>query len=38
MGYVDEVLFGKEVVARIPVIVKAWVKKYKLLKRPIPTG
>lgn len=26
MGYVDEVLFGKEVVDRIPAIVKEWVK------------
>jgi hypothetical protein len=28
MGYVDEVLFGKEIVTRLPVIVKAWVKAY----------
>jgi hypothetical protein len=26
MGYVDEVLFGYEVVERMPVIVKEWVK------------
>lgn len=26
MGYVDEVLFGREVVERIPLIVKEWVK------------
>lgn len=26
MGYVDEVLFGKEVLDRIPAIVKEWVK------------
>jgi hypothetical protein len=26
MGYVDEVLFGKEVVERLPAIVKEWVK------------
>ncbi|MEX2308175.1 MAG: hypothetical protein WD738_11310 [Pirellulales bacterium] len=26
MGYVDEVLFGKEVVERLPKIVKQWVK------------
>jgi hypothetical protein len=25
MGYVDEVLFGREVVDRIPVIAKEWV-------------
>ena len=29
MGYVDEVLFGKEIVTRLPVIVKAWVKAYR---------
>jgi hypothetical protein len=26
MGYVDEVLFGKEVVDRIPILVREWVK------------
>jgi len=26
MGYVDEVLFGKEVVDRLPAIVKNWIK------------
>ena len=31
MGYVDEVLFGKEVVARMPKIVKKWVAEYKRL-------
>lgn len=30
MGYVDEVLFGKEVVERLPRIVKDWIAKYKL--------
>lgn len=36
MGYVDEVLFGKEVVDRVPAIVKSWVKvaKARNLKRP----
>lgn len=29
MGYVDEVLFGKEVVARMPEIVKGWVAQHK---------
>jgi hypothetical protein len=29
MGYVDEVLFGKEVEERLPPIVKQWVKKTK---------
>jgi hypothetical protein len=32
MGYVDEVLFGKEVATRIPEIVKEWVTTYKILK------
>ncbi len=32
MGYVDEVLFGKEVLARMPAIVKEWVKAAR--KRP----
>lgn len=27
MGYVDEILFGKEIEDRLPVIVKNWVKK-----------
>lgn len=27
MGYVDEVLFGREIETRLPVIVKDWVKK-----------
>ncbi len=29
MGYVDEILFGKEVVERMPAIVKSWVKEYR---------
>lgn len=29
MGYVDEVLFGKEVTSRLPDIVKGWVAEYK---------
>ena len=28
MGYVDEVLFGKEVATRLPIIVQEWVKEY----------
>ncbi len=33
MGYVDEVLFGKEVVERLPKIVKQWVKLAKSTAR-----
>lgn len=29
MGYVDEVLFGKEVVERLPIIVGEWVSEYR---------
>lgn len=29
MGYVDEVLFGEEVVTRMPVIAKGWVQQYR---------
>jgi len=29
MGLVDEVIFGKEVITRIPEIAKQWVKKLK---------
>ena len=29
MGYVDEVLFGKEVATRLPLIAKEWVKEYR---------
>jgi hypothetical protein len=29
MGYVDEVLFGREVVKRLPVLVRQWVKTVK---------
>ena len=32
MGYVDEVLFGKEVVARLPEIAKEWVAEYRRTK------
>ena len=28
MGYVDEVLFGREVIERLPSLVKEWVKEY----------
>jgi hypothetical protein len=34
MGYVDEVLFGKEIVDRLPVIVEDWKKFYQA--RPTP--
>lgn len=30
MGYVDEVLFGYEVIERLPDIVKEWGKRSKL--------
>jgi hypothetical protein len=33
MGYVDEVLFGKEVESRLPAIVSEWVKKTEERKR-----
>lgn len=29
MGYVDEVLFGKEVATRLPQIAKSWVREYR---------
>ncbi len=32
MGYVDEVLFGKEVASRMPDIAKQWVAEYRRLK------
>jgi hypothetical protein len=32
MGYVDEVLFGREVATRLPPIVKGWVAEYKARK------
>jgi len=32
MGYVDEILFGREVVTRLPGIVKSWVAEYRKLK------
>lgn len=36
MGYVDEVLFGKEVETRLPLIAKEWVKEYRgrVIPRP----
>jgi hypothetical protein len=34
MGYVDEVLFGSEVIDRLPLIVKEWVEIYKSQSRP----
>jgi hypothetical protein len=32
MGYVDEVLFGREVATRLPKIVKSWVAEYRIRK------
>lgn len=29
MGYVDEVIFGREVLSRLPELVKGWVKEYR---------
>jgi hypothetical protein len=34
MGYVDEVLFGREVVEELPRIVKEWVAAATRAKRP----
>ena len=34
MGYVDEVLFGREVVERIPVLVRAWTSIHQAKPRP----
>lgn len=34
MGYVDEVLFGREVLEELPRIVKEWVTAAKNAKRP----
>ncbi len=34
MGYVDEVLFGREVVERIPVLVSAWMSIHQAKSRP----
>lgn len=36
MGYVDEILFGSEVLARLPDVVKTWVAAYDA-KVPIPS-
>ncbi len=33
MGYVDEVLFGKEVIERLPVIVQEWVQVAEALRK-----
>ncbi|MGH7963925.1 MAG: DUF7687 domain-containing protein [Candidatus Binatia bacterium] len=33
MGYVDEILFGYEVVERLPDIVRSWVKLYRKRSR-----
>jgi hypothetical protein len=35
MGYVNEVLFGSEVVERLPAIVKGWVKLAQKGQRPV---
>lgn len=32
MGYVDEVLFGREVMRRLPEIVQSWVARYRIQK------
>jgi hypothetical protein len=41
MGYVDEVLFGREVIQRLPAIVREWVKiasqRMKTIDRPVIT-
>jgi len=34
MGYVDEILFGKEVVERLPSLVEAWVTEAKRQRIP----
>jgi hypothetical protein len=34
MGYVDEVLFGREVIERLPTLVKLWVKLAKRRASP----
>lgn len=33
MGYVDEVLFGREVVERIPILVKSWIAQQSLVSK-----
>jgi hypothetical protein len=35
MGYVDEVLFGNEIVERVPAIVKEWVALAKKRSGPL---
>lgn len=32
MGYIDEVLFGREVVTRLPIIIKEWLKELEHLE------
>lgn len=35
MGYVDEVLFGREVSERLPTLVREWLKEHRLrVSRP----
>jgi len=34
MGYVDEVLFGREVIEEMPRIVREWVATYRERERP----
>jgi hypothetical protein len=34
MGYIDEVLFGTEVLERMPILVKEWVKVARLRSKP----
>ncbi|MFV0443661.1 MAG: hypothetical protein ACK5Q5_08820 [Planctomycetaceae bacterium] len=36
MGYVDEVLFGRDVLARLPAIVAEWVGRYRKLHQASP--
>lgn len=36
MGYVDEVLFGYEVVERLPQLVEEWVSELRLRDGPSP--
>lgn len=33
MGYVDEILFGREVVERLPDMVRGWVDRYRAVAR-----
>jgi len=36
MGYVDEVLFGKEVLIRVPLLTKEWITAYRNRTRASP--